>query len=239
LKKSLKKQIKQDELASGYASMGAWLSAHVDEARSVTIGALVLALALGGLLYFRGQRLQDSQRAFDEALTAFAAPVAQTDAAASAAAKQEKLNKALTAFEGVAGRFKSLSAGQRARYYAALCRIELGQSDEAGAALREIAGQPKSGAIEPGLAEMTLARLERAQRNYAQALSRYEQLLAAPSAGLPRDYILMNLAETLQEGGRLADAAAAFKRVAEEMPTSPFASDARTRADYLKLAAGK
>jgi tetratricopeptide (TPR) repeat protein len=239
LKKSLKKQIKQDELASGYASMGEWVRAHVDEVKTGAIGVVVLAVALGGWIYFRGQRVGEAQRSFDEAFTAFAAPVGQADAPGGFATKEEKYKKALAGFEGVAGRFGSLTLGRRARYYAALCRVELGQRDDAAKALREIAAQAKSNAAEPGLADLALAGLDRSQQAYSQALTRYEQLLKAGKSAVPRDYLLMSMAETLEEGGRMADASAAFKRLVDEMPTSPFAGDARTRAEYLKLAAAR
>jgi hypothetical protein len=58
VKKALRKQIKQDELASGYVSAGAWMRAHADQVKIGAISAVVLAVALGGLLYFRGERLR-------------------------------------------------------------------------------------------------------------------------------------------------------------------------------------
>jgi tetratricopeptide (TPR) repeat protein len=103
--------------------------------------------------------------------------------------------------------------------------------------MNEIAAQAKPNALEPALAELVLARLDRAQGAHSQALTRYERLLGASNAGVPRDYLLMNLAATLEEGGRLADALAGFRRLVDEMPTSPFVGDARMRAEYLKLAA--
>jgi predicted Zn-dependent protease len=139
----------------------------------------------------------------------------------------------------VADRYGSLAIARRARYYAALCDIELGQRDKAAATLRELAGQGRGGALGPVLADLALAQVERTPGKYEQAIAGYTQLLNQSLAGFPRDYVLIRLAEAFEEAGRLSEAAAAFRRVVEEMPASPFADEARSRADYLKLAAEK
>jgi tetratricopeptide (TPR) repeat protein len=239
VKKALRKQIKQDELASSYVSAGAWLRAHTDQVKIAVISAVVLAVAAGGLLYFRGERVQESQRAFDEAHSVFSGTVGKPEEGGVAASKEEKYKKALAAFQGVADRYGSLATGQRARYYAALCAIELGERDKAEANLRDVAGQRGSGAIGSDLAELTLARLDRVPGKFEQAIGRYRKLLDERSMGLPRDYVLMSLAAAFEEAGHLTDAAATFRRIVDEMPTSAFVDEARTRADYLKLAAAK
>jgi len=239
VKKALRKQIKQDELVSGYASAGAWLHSHADQAKTVAIGAVVLALALGGLLYFRGERVQESQRAFDEAHALFSGTVGKPEDGGVAASKEEKFNKALAAFQGVAERYGSLTAGRRARYYSALCALELGEKQKAETILRDLAGRAQAGAIGTELAELSLARLEAAPGTFDQAIARYSKLADEKSTGYPRDYVLMSLAAAYEQAGRLAEAAATFRRIVEELPASPFANDARTRAEYLKLAVAK
>jgi tetratricopeptide (TPR) repeat protein len=239
VKKALKRQIKQDELVSGYASAGAWLRAHVEQVKIGVIGAVVLAVAAGGLLYFHGERARDSQRAFDEAHDLFVGAVGKPEEGAVAATKEEKYQKALAAFQGIAERYGSLAVGRRARYYAALCDIELGHRDKAESALRELADKQQAGAAGAERADLVLARLECAPGKYDQAIARYRKMLERPATVFPRDYVLMCLAEAFQEAGRLADAAATFRRVVDEMPASPFAEGARSRADYLKLATAK
>ena len=86
---------------------------------------------------------------------------------------------------------------------------------------------------------MSLARLEAAPGTFDQAIARYSKLADEKSTGYPRDYVLMSLAAAYEQAGRLAEAAATFRRIVEELPASPFANDARTRAEYLKLAIAK
>jgi tetratricopeptide (TPR) repeat protein len=239
VKKSLRKQIKQDELASSYANAGAWFGAHVDQVKPAAIGVLVLAVAVGGLLYFRSERAQEAQRAFDEAHDLFSGAVGKPEEGAVAASKEEKFKKALAAFQGVVERYGSLAVGPRARYYSALCEIELGEREKAESVLRELAERKRAGEMVPGLADIALARVEQAPGKPDQAIAAYEKLAGQPSNGLPRDYVLMSLATALEAAGRFSEAAANFRRIVDEMPTSPFADEARSRADYLKLAAAK
>jgi tetratricopeptide (TPR) repeat protein len=244
LKKTLKRQMKQDELVSSYAQVESWTRTHADEIKATAAGVLVVALAVGGLWYFRSHRAAAAAPGFDEAMEAFAA--ATTNSAPKPGqpqqpAREETLRKALAAFEGVAGRYQSLPAGLRARYFAAVCRIDLGDIDPAQKELRDLAtrtGGP-SASLEAALARLALAGLARRQKQLGEAIQTYEAILADASTALPRDYVLFALAETLDEAGRVKEAAAAFRRLVDEQPQSAFASEARSRADYLKLAAAQ
>jgi tetratricopeptide (TPR) repeat protein len=243
LKKALKRQIKQDELVSSFEQMESWTRTHAGELKASVAGAVVLALALGGLFYFRSTRAAAASQAFVEALEAYDAVAQSTPEPGSAAqplARQEQLKKALAAFEGVSERYKSLPVGLRAGYLAAACRLELGQLDAAEGGLRELASRKEgaSGPIEPALARLALAGVSRSKGALDEAVKLYRQLLEDPSQALPKDYLLVALAGTLEQAGQLKEAAAAYRRVVDEYPESPFAGDARSRADYLKLAAG-
>jgi len=134
----------------------------------------------------------------------------------------------------VADRYGSLAVGPRARYYSALCEIELGEREKAESILRELAERQRAGEAGPGLAELALARIEQAPGKSDQAIARYGKLVDQQSKELPRDYVLMSLATALEDAGRFSEAAANFRRVVDEMPASPFADEARSRADYLK-----
>jgi hypothetical protein len=134
LKKELRDQIKQDEFKSGIEEALAWLNAHRDEVRIGAGVVLVVLAAVGALGYFQGQRAREADRAFRDALTTFEAPVA-ADVAPGAerpsgqvfATTDDKYKTAAAAFEGVERRFASSTTGLRAKYYAALSRIELKQ----------------------------------------------------------------------------------------------------------------
>jgi hypothetical protein len=239
LKKELREEIKQDEFASGLESAAAWLGAHRDEVRIGAGVAVVLLAAVGAFAYFQGQRAREADGAFRDALTAFDAPVAaeilpgaDRPSGQVFATAEEKYKTAAAAFEGVERRFGSSKAGLRARYYAALSRIELGQYQEAEKALREV--QSSGSGLEPELARMALANLYRRSGAVDKAVEAYRGIATNPSANLPRDFALLSAAQTLEDAKRWPEARAAYRQVFEEFPASLYASDARARAEYLQ-----
>jgi tetratricopeptide (TPR) repeat protein len=239
LRRSLKRQIKQDELVTGYEQVGSWTRAHNDEIRATLVGVLVLALVAGGLWYYRSRREADAEQRFDEALQTYSAPVGTNAGVGGFATSQERFKKALAAFEGLAQRFSGMAAGRRARYYVALCRIELADYDAAERALREQASEPEGahGPVEASLARLALAQLERRRGAFDRAVEAYQKLVEDERTSLPRDHVLMALGQTLEEAHRRKDALGAYRRLVDEYPESPYASEARSRAEYLKLAA--
>ncbi len=104
------------------------------------------------------------------------------------ATSEEKYKTAAAAFEGVERRFGSSKTGLRAKYYAALSRVQLGQNAEAEKALKEI--QALGAGLEPELARLALADLYRRSRQVDKAVEAYRGIATNPTANVPRDYAL-------------------------------------------------
>jgi hypothetical protein len=241
LKKELKEQIKQDEFASGLEQAAAWAGQHRDELR-IGIGVAVVLLAAGGAVaYFQAQRSREAERALRDALTTYDAPVS-TEVAPGAdrptgqvfASSEEKYKTVAAALEGVERRYGSSAVGLRAKYYAALARIELKQYAEAEKALLEI--QNRGSGIEPELARVAMADLYRRSGQVDKAVEAYKGLATNPNANLPRDFALLSAAQTLEDAQRWAEARATYRQLTEEFPASVYAEQARTRAEYLQTA---
>jgi tetratricopeptide (TPR) repeat protein len=241
LKRELRREIKQDEFASWLEKVIAWTAEHGDEVRiGVGVGVVLLA-AFGALAYFQGHRVREAERAYEDALTAFHAPVATelADGAERPAGQvfdtaDEKYKTAAAAFEGVVRRYGSTDLGSRARYYAALSRIELGQFAEAEKTLRELQGGGDDLVSE--LSRLALAGLYRRSGEPDRAVEAYRSVVSDPQTTLPRDQALNGLAGTLEDAGRYAEARAAYRELVEQFPASVYAARARARADYLESA---
>ncbi len=239
MKKELKRQIKEDELVTGMGQAMTWATQHRETLRLGGLVALVVIAALLAFSWFRSSRAGESEAAFAEALQTFhaqvtteAPPPGQPPPASTFATSQEKYTKAVGQFDGVASRWGSLPAGQRARFYAALCRLELGQNDAARQALTELAGTRDQGLA--GQARLALAQAQARAGQFDAAVDGLRKLADEPPALVPRDVILMTLAATLEDAKRAEEARGAYERVALEHPESGFAAEARRRADYLK-----
>lgn len=244
MKKELKEQIKRDELVFGFEHAVAWARAHQDELR-IGIGvAVVVGSAVFALAYYRGSRARDGERALAEAVTLYESPVADEVPAGGEKPpgtvfpnRDEKYKSAAAAFDGVERRFGGQPVVERARYFAALCRIELGQYGDAEKALRAVAARREGNRLEPALARLAIADLLRRQGQVDKAVEEYRAIASDAALPVPRDFALMSLGETLEDAKRLAEAAATYKRLTEEFPASVYAAEARRKADYLQTAA--
>jgi hypothetical protein len=239
LKKEHRDEIKQDELVSGLEKVATWAVAHRDEIRIGAGVVVVLLAAAGALAYFQGQRAKEADRAFRDALTTFEAPVASEIAAGADrpsgqvfANGEEKYKTAAAAFEGVERRFGSSKTGLRAKYYAALSRVQLQQYAEAEKALKEI--QALGAGLEPELARLALAGLYRRSGQVDKAVEAYRGMATNPAANVPRDYALISAAQALEDAKRWPEARAAYRQVYEDFPASVFAAEARARVEYLE-----
>jgi len=241
LKKELRQQIKHDEFTSGLEKAIAWASSHGDELR-IGLGVVVVLLAAGGALaYFQAQRAREAERAFLDAVASFEAPVsgqsapgAEPPAGQVFATAEDKWKTTAAAFEGVERRYGSLAFGARAKYFAALARIELGQYAEAEKSLKEV--QARGDGLEPQLARLALAGLYLRHGETDRAVEAYRSLVSDPAAALPRDYALYCLAGALEDAKRSAPARAAYQELFEYYPASVYAAEARRRAEYLATA---
>ena len=235
MNKELKKQIKHDELRDGIGHAAGWLGAHKDEARVTALAVAVLLLAAIGFGSYRSHRQASAERAFDEALAIFHAPVAgQPDAAAGGTvypSRAEKYQKAAAAFDEVAQKHGSTTPGARARYYAALSKLELGQTQPAEAELNKVASD--GDALMKGLARLALADLHRGAGHWDQAVDAYRKIVDDSGSAVPRDHALMRLAGTLEDARRPTDALASYRRLVEEFPSSVYAPEARRKVDVL------
>jgi len=241
LDKELKKQIKEDEFKTAVEHATGWARGHSAEVRVTALVAAVLVLVLGAAGYLRSAQRADAEQGFAAALATFATPVAASDPAQpregkTFATSAEKFTQAAAAFDGLARKFPSQPEGQRARYFAALSRIELGQYAEAQKALEELGADRRAGVLEPALARMALAELHRRAGQTDKAVEGFRQIASDPGSAVPRDGALMSLAGTLEDAKKLAEAQASYRRLYEEFPQSVYAAEARRRADRLTTA---
>jgi predicted negative regulator of RcsB-dependent stress response len=173
------------------------------------------------------------QAAIDTAGQPVAAPAEGTPPAEGAfATDAERTSAVIGQLNAVADAFPSTDAGLQARYYAASLLAEANRLDEAAAAYEVVIARGGSG-ITGRMARLGLASVQVRAKDFDTAISTF-QSLATAGTDLPVDGVLMHLADAYVQAGRPAEAIETLRRVVNEFPQSPYAPDARQRADALQ-----
>jgi len=240
LKKELKKQIKEDEFLSGIEIAWRWFEGNRKLAQSVLVATLAALVLAGGLSFLRSRRDAEASSGFEAAMRIYETPYASElpsppqDGIAPFASKADKFTKAAAAFDGVERGHPAHALGRRARYYAALSRIELGDEAAAEKALKALADAQPASSLEGALARVAIADLKRRSGATDGAVEAYRVLVDDASFALPRDFVLMSLASALEGASRTTEAVASYRRLYEQFPESVYAPEAQRRAAYLR-----
>lgn len=235
--KELRHELKRDDVGDALQEARGFLTRS--EVVKPALAVIGLFLVLGGLYYGQKFRASSAESAFARATEVYHAEVgvpltATPGTGQTFATAADKFQKARAMFDDVARSYSSMPAGRRARYYSALCLIELGQLKEAEAALKEIAALRDPGAIEPAMARLRVAEIILLQPGRGKdAVAFYKSLIADEAAGLPRDRLLFGLAESYESAGEKLEARRAYTDLMNRHPQSPYAQDARQKVDAL------
>ncbi len=234
--KELKNELRRDEVGDALKEARTFLTRP--DVVKPALAILALFLVLIGLYYGQKFRASRSEAAFARATEVFHADVlASADGTPGSAetfkTANEKFQKAKTMFDEVASSYGSMPAGRRARYYSALCLAELGKLSEAEQAFKTIAALRDSAALEPAMARLRLAEIVLRAGRGKEAASLYQTLAADEASGLPRDRLLFGLAESLEASGDALEARRAYTDLVNRHPQSPYAQEARKKADEL------
>lgn len=234
--KELKHELQRDEVGDALKEARGFLTrAEVVKPALAVVG---LFLVLAGLYYGQKFRADSAESAFARATEVFHAKVGATTPPAPGSGEvfktaSEKFQKARSMFDDVARSYGSMPAGRRARYYSALCLIELGNFKEAEEALKQIAALREPEAIEPAIARLRIAELVLRDGRAKDAANFYKGLLDDQASGLPKDRLLFGLAESLEAAGERLEARRAYSDLVNRHPQSPYAEEARQKVDAL------
>lgn len=212
-------ELKRDEFADRLATVTGFFARN---RRRIVFGGgtalLVMVVVVGTLLFLRSRRAGASD-AFSTALTTYhALVIAQPPATLTLRhfkTAEEKYREALRQFTDVFARFGSYQQGRWARYYAALCQRELGQTAEAEQALAALAGEGDRDLA--AVAKMALAALYGKSSRTEEAEKIYRELETNPTAVVPKPAVQMALAELYQRTNP-SRATALYQQIEKDYP---------------------
>jgi TolA-binding protein len=231
--------LKQNEVARTAARIAESFADNRD--RVLTTGVIVLLVVAigGGYLYWRKRTSDKAGGMLGVAMAIGQSQIVPAPTVPGAAqapntypTERARQEAALKAFQEVAATYPSTDAGIAAAYHAAGVLLSLGRLPEAEKAFADVAGRAGSSVYGP-MAKLGRAESLLGQTRYDDAIKTLTDLSADRDGALPVDGVLMELARACMKAGKKDEARAAFKRVVDEFPQSPYHPDARQQLSML------
>lgn len=228
--KELRKELKRDDLQDAMKEARGFFERS--ELAKPVLAVLGLFVGLWALYSFQKYRAGAAEAAFSKAFDTFHAPIGEPRVKGGLSFKtsKERYERARDEFDAIAK--SSSPAGRRARYFAAISRLELGETAAAEAELKSLAAI-RDASQEPGLARLMLADLAIRSGRTQEAVASFTALLSDMGSGIPKDRLMFGLAEALEASGDKIKARDAYQDLANKFPQSAYASDARKKSSEL------
>jgi predicted negative regulator of RcsB-dependent stress response len=223
----LRKDLKKDEIRETFVHGVESVASHQKLMWIVVSAALVVALAVFGWKSYTQRQTTKASAALDDAMQIYQARIRtpQEPAGPGELTYVDEKNRSTDAerrFLEVAGQYGRTRPGQVARYYAALCEIQLNKLADAENNLKQLG----SGADADlgGLARFQLAKVYDQEGKASQAADLYKQLADKPTLFVPKPLVLLTLADHYRKSDP-AEAEKLYNQVKQEFP------DAADQAD--------
>ncbi len=208
----------------------AWLFAE-DHRRAIIAGiivAVLVMLLLGALLWMQHQQEHEALALEHRAAEAYLdRSLDDVDAA------KEKLQEAVTLYRQLIEEFPRTASARSAWYFIGNALAE--QNDHAGAvdAYRHFIGQAGNPPALLGLVYQRLGTSYLANGDREKGITAYTQVLQMPQT-LNKDQVIFELAKLEEYEKHHDEALARYKRLLDEHPNSPYASEAAMRVRILE-----
>jgi len=240
-------RIKEDQFVATLHETFDRIEQNRKQLLTLGVAVVVLAVAVGGFLWWRQQTLAKASTLLADAMAVAEAPVAPPPPppgstldpntpkppANSYANERARAEAALPKFLAAADAYPSTLPGLAARYHAAATLAALGRDAEAEQRYQEVIARAGSG-LYGRVARLGIAEVQVRQKKYEPAINTLKELSTTAKDDLPLDGVLMQLGRTYALAGRKAEAVQAYERVTAEFPSSAYAGDARKEIDALK-----
>jgi TolA-binding protein len=218
MKRTERHQLKQDQFVSTLQDTFDRIERNRTQVTVAVVATVVLALAVGGFMWWRQQRNAQAAAMLAEAMAVAEAPVAPATPPPAPG-------------ETPAAQTPTPPPGSYPTGLAAL-----GRDKEAEQRYREVI-EAGGTSLYARMAQLGLAEVQVRQQQFEPAINGLKELSTAAADDLPVDGILMQLGRAYLLAGRKAEATQTFKRITDEFPTSLYAAEARRELDTLNAGA--
>lgn len=233
-----RKEIKRDEFTSVMGRGVEYAETHV-RTLIYALGAVVVAALIAFAAYLLlGSRAEKANEALARAVKIYNAPIDATAAkpddanAPSFADEAARRTRARKLLEEVRDDYGMSDAADVAGLYLAQIAVAEGKLDQARELWTEFVDDHGDSLL-AGAARINLIRLDRQQGKGQDLAQRLKTMLEEQEPPLPKDVILNELGETLEQLGRREEAAQAYRQIVDDYPQSRYRSDAQQKLSAL------
>jgi predicted negative regulator of RcsB-dependent stress response len=230
-----RKELKQDKVRETFEHGAEAVLSHTRLASIALLLLIVVAAGYLGWKFYSDRQTGKAQVMLDEAMKVFSAPIATPgqpvlpgevtfpDAAKRAGAAQPKL-------EAVATQYPHTNPGKLARYYSALCLMDLDKLNQASQELKKLdAGSDKELAA---LAKYQTALIAERNGDKESAIKTLKELSNAGSVLVPKPMVLLELAGLYGQTDP-QQATTLYEQLKKDYPNTPVADQADRGLEML------
>jgi tetratricopeptide (TPR) repeat protein len=206
--------LKNDKFAQAAASSASWISGHSASVVRWAIGAGVVLVLVVAAIVFWNLRSSAAELALGQAIDLYNTPLAEPGAPAEAGvytASAARAKEATREFVAVAHNFSWMPEAARARYFAGITYVALGDNANAESELKAAAGSWDRNLA--NLAKLALAGFYRQTNRDSDAIALYNQLAAKPSLTVSAGVAQLDLADLYSAEGKTDQARALWAKV--------------------------
>jgi predicted negative regulator of RcsB-dependent stress response len=223
-RKITQKELKHDEFVEAAFDLGHWFEEHWKRVAQWLAAVALLAIAIGAWVTWSNERQERAKQRLAAGIERYQAAHATTGGPDAVI-----LAESLETLDEAAGSLGGTPAGRLAGFYRGAALADLGRTEEARTALRQVVAAAGPDETVGGTARWMLARVELAAGRSDDAVALLNELLERSDSIVPPGQVLSEMARLHEAAGRPDEARRHWQRILDEQPQSPEAAEARER----------
>lgn len=223
-----RKELKQDKVRETIEHGAEAVFSHTRILSIALLAAIVVGCGYYGWKIYNNRQTDQAQAALDDAMKVFNAPIVlpgqpSLPGELSYMDPSQRSQDAEVKLSAVASKFSNTNPGRMARYYSALCLMDLDRLNQASEELNKLdAGHDKELAALANFQRALIA--ERTGKN-DQAIQLLRTLVNSGSVLLPKPVVQLELAGVLRQTNP-KEAAALYEQIKKDHPNTAIADEA-------------
>jgi predicted negative regulator of RcsB-dependent stress response len=223
-----RKELKQDKVRETFEHGAEAVLSHTRIASIAMLAVVIVAAGYFGWKFYSERQTNQAQAALDDAMKVFNAAVATSGQPAlpgelTFSDASQRAQQAQTKLSEVASKYPRTNPGKLARYYSALCLMDMDRLNQAGEELKKVdAGSDKELAA---LSQYQMALIAERTGKTDDAVKMLRALSTSGSALVPKPMVLLELAQIFSQTDP-KQASSLYEQLKKDYPNTSIADQA-------------